>query len=55
MKFHQNHEFSITALINFLKFSVLFESKIDKTFKKETLFFIEIVDIDKLLRFYCKK
>jgi hypothetical protein len=42
MKFHQNHEFLITALTNFLKFSILFESKIDKTLKKET-FFIEIV------------
>jgi hypothetical protein len=35
MKFHQNHEFSITALINLKKFSVLFESKIDKTFKRK--------------------
>jgi hypothetical protein len=42
MKFHQNHEFSITALINIKKFSVLFELKTDKTLKKETLF-LELV------------
>ncbi len=42
MKFHQNHEFSITALIKLKKILVLFESKIDKAFKKET-FSLEIV------------